>query len=120
MIKNPLCLELLVHGLPRIHLPAPSTRPLYLRLEDDLLHLHLVKQVVALDRLRERHDLVEHKTATVSTQLPSNLGFTYLNLAWFFTNTGSASGKMDRTGQRPIWTLTFLLLLLVSTYTAPK
>ena len=100
------------------HLPAHSTRPLYSRLENDLLHLHLVKQVVSLNRLRERHDLVEHEAATVSTQLSSDIGFTHLNLFWFFTNTGSASGKIDRTGQRPIWTLTFLLLP-VSTYTTP-
>jgi hypothetical protein len=40
----------------------------------------------------------------------------YLNLSWFFANTGSASGKMDRTGQRPIWILRFLLLLVSRVY----
>ena len=33
------------------------------KLENDLLHLHLVEHIIALDCLRKRHDLICHEPA---------------------------------------------------------
>lgn len=85
------------------------------RLEDDLVNLHVVEKLIALDCLGQRHDLVEHETATVSLpqteqqSLAKGPLITYLSLSWFLANTARASGNSDRTGQRPIWRRTFLL-----------
>ena len=46
-----------------------------LRCEDDLLHLHLVEEIVALDSLAQRHYLVKHETSdTQSSLLRSVMG----------------------------------------------
>lgn len=52
---------------------TPSASSMVSGLEDDLLYLHLVKQLISLSSLRERHDLVEHEAATISRN--SHQGF---------------------------------------------
>jgi len=43
---------------------SPSVCALLLRLENDLLHLHLVEQLVALNGVAQRHDFISHKAVT--------------------------------------------------------
>lgn len=61
--------------LLRLH---PILRLLLLRFKHNLLHLHLVKQVVALHRLAQRHNLVRHEPVCVSrpAMLPTIKRFT--------------------------------------------
>lgn len=86
--------------------PRPSS---LLRLKHHLLHLHLVEQIVALDRLGQRHDLVRHEPALVSSLSMIKPSRTHPSLSWCFFSDSSACGNTLRTGHLPICTRRFLL-----------
>ena len=94
-------------GMLRLCWPVPDS---LLRFKHDLLRLHLVEEVVPLDRLRQRHDLVRHESVVVSSgPVTMPLFTTHPSLSWCFFSDSSAWGKTLRTGHLPICTRKFLL-----------
>lgn len=78
-----------------------------IRQKHNLLHLHRIKQLIRLHGLRERHNLLRHKSISkVShlcfTRVKDTSLATHPSLCWFFFKFSSASGVIDRTGHRPI------------------
>lgn len=76
-------------------------------LENDLLCLHLVKDLVPLNCLGKRHDFIRHESgkyrlaAVYQSSCQSRVN-TYPRRCCFFLNISRASGKTDRTGHLPI------------------
>lgn len=57
--EHAITIDAYFHFMPRY-----STEAYLIGLEDDLLDLHVVKKVIALSCVAERHDLVEHESAS--------------------------------------------------------
>lgn len=73
------------------------------------MHLHLVEVDVRLLSVGQRALVIEHEPITVSVALEYLDRTTYWTLSWTLPRISSASGKMERTGQRPICRRIFLL-----------
>lgn len=88
------------------------------QLEDNLLYLHLIEKVITSFGFGQWHDLVKHEPedgSALASVEQFSIGHrmrstrTYPNSCCFFSNTAKASGKIPRTGQRPICRRMFLL-----------
>jgi hypothetical protein len=88
------------------------------RLEDDLLHLHRVEEVVALDRILQRHDLLEHEASGSQSAQRSRTTFSRIaalrlcDSAALQQRSGYAAMQSERGAEGKGHLLELILLLL--------